>query len=93
MSGEQFLYTQWALGLSPELIARIRKLVTGKGVISQGQRIRFKDMGIAADEFRASSSQRLRWGPSVGVDFAALIERLEREMPRRNVTGEHPAVE
>lgn len=91
MTGDQFLYTEWALGLSPELIARIRRLVDGKGLIRERQRVRFKTMGVAADEFRSSASQRLRWGPTLSGEFGALLDRLELAAPRAR-TGEFPTV-
>lgn len=91
MSGAQFLHTEWALGLSPELIARVRKLVDGRGLIRNRQRVRFKTMGVAAEEFHSSPTQRLRWGPSISSEFGALIQRLESTSPRRQ-TGEFPVV-
>ena len=76
MTGEEFLYTRQARGLSIELIAKIRELVDGKGRVRRKARDRWENIGQAADDYRDHVKWRRVWGPDVGKQFGELIERL-----------------
>ena len=76
MSGAEFLYTERALDLSLELIGKIRSLVDGKGLVRDRKRVRWKDVGSAAEDFRRNAFARREWGPSVARQFNDLILRL-----------------
>lgn len=76
MTGEQFLYSEWALGLQPELIAKVRELVNGLGVRRGRFREKWITMGDAADDFVKFPQVRRGWGPETGQGFRSLIDRL-----------------
>ena len=78
MSGEQFLYTDLAVGLSPELIDKIRTLVDGQGMIRNRLRERWIAMGTAVDDFAGVPRAKVVWGPEVGRQFFELAERLKQ---------------
>ena len=77
LSGEQFLYTDMGIGLSTELIAKIRELIDGLGLKRGAERLRWKTMGAAAADLATQPRTSLLWGPEVGRQFAQLIKRLE----------------
>jgi hypothetical protein len=78
MSGPEFLYTDMAIGLTPELIGKIRLLVDGQGVRKGRELIRWRNLGTAADSFRHSTASRNLWGPEVGRQFDALVTKLSK---------------
>jgi hypothetical protein len=80
MSGEQFLYSEYALGLPVDLIAKIRQLIDGKGLRrrdagGRDRPVRWATLGQAVDAFPDAYSKNL-WGPQQSAQFAKLIERL-----------------
>lgn len=76
MNAEQFLYTKDAIGISPELSAKMRALVDGMAVRKGNQTIKWAKIGAAADSFRDDRRARALWGPEVGQQFATLLDRL-----------------
>lgn len=77
MTGAEFLYQETALGLSMELIAKIRQLVDGAGLIRQRRRIRWKTLGDAAEDYARNPITQTEWGPATGKELAAMVDRLE----------------
>jgi len=78
MTGEEFLFTESALGVTVELSEKLRALVDGYGLKRGDQAVRWRMLGQAADALRTDPRSRLRWGPEVGRQLDALIERLRR---------------
>lgn len=79
VSGEQFLYTDAAIGLSSDLINRLRELIDGQGARRAGarsERIKWITLGDAADDYAALPRARALWGPEVGRQVGELFERL-----------------
>jgi len=75
MTGEQFLYTEHALGLSPELIAKLRELVSGISRIEDRNPIEWPRLAAAVSDYR-NPRFRQRFGPQVGQEFDALMRKL-----------------
>lgn len=83
LSASDFLYSSdFALGLSPELIAKLRELVDGRGLRRGTEAVKWTHLGSAADAFRSRPRARALWGPEVGAQFLLLVERLERDHGR-----------
>lgn len=80
MTGEEFLFSDMALGTSPELSEKLRSLVDGRGLMDMRKRIavRWKNLGAAADAYQGQLATRYVWGPEVGRQFEDLIQRLPR---------------
>src|SRR5207247_9226977 len=76
MTGEQFLYSEMAIGLPTNLIAKIRELVDGVGLTKGRLRLRWRSMGSAADDYRKVPLCRPEWGPETGQMFEVLTELL-----------------
>ena len=79
LSGEQFLYTDSAIGLSLDLITKVRDLVDGQGLrrgVERAERIKWRTLGDAADDFAAYPRARAVWGPEGGRQFGDLIGQL-----------------
>jgi hypothetical protein len=88
MTGEQFLYTEYALGIPLELSTKIRSLVDGQGLKAagaNGRRLKWSRMGQAVDEFSNANSKTL-WGPQQSAQFAKLIERLPASISKSQLT-------
>jgi superfamily I DNA/RNA helicase len=76
MTGPELLFSPYALGVSIELSTKIRQLVDGSGVRKGNDRIKWRTMGDAADDYRRNSISRRQWGPEVGRQFEELVSRL-----------------
>lgn len=76
MNGAEFLYTEHALGLAPELINKIRTLVDGKGLVRDRKRVRWKSLGEAATDFEKNAYARGEWGPSGARQFRDIVRQL-----------------
>ncbi len=50
MTGDQFLYTRKAVGISPELYDKLSELVDGQGATRAGRRVSWKNIGQAVKE-------------------------------------------
>jgi hypothetical protein len=77
MSGPEFLYSQNALGLSPELIAKLRLLVDGAGLRKGREYLRWGTLETASRDYRKSGRVRRIWGPEVGRQFDELVKQLD----------------
>jgi len=76
MTGSEFLYHERALGLDVDLIAKMRGLIDGVGARRSGRRIRWRNLGDAADDFLKDPTCRREWGPETGKRFEDLIRTL-----------------
>jgi hypothetical protein len=76
LTGDEFLYTTMALGLSVELITKIRDLVDGQGMTKNRRRTRWRCLGDARDDLQADATVRRLWGPAVAAQFEDLVEQL-----------------
>ena len=85
MTGEQFLYSEMAIGLPTNLIAKIRELVDGVGLTKGRLRLRWRSMGSAADDYRKVPLCRPEWGPETGQIFEALTGMLGVASPQRQL--------
>ena len=63
MTGEQFLYTRAALGISPSLIAKLRELVTGRRRLRERVPIEWRSLSEAARDVRTYPVSRQQFGP------------------------------
>jgi hypothetical protein len=77
MSGEEFLFSERALGTSVELSSKLRVLVDGKGLKKGQQTLKWRTLGDAALAFGQEPYSRRQWGPEGGRQFANLISSLE----------------
>ena len=76
MSGEKFLYTRAALGISPSLIAKLRNLVTGRRRNLERVPIEWRSLSEAARDVRIHPRSRQQFGPEVIKEFESLVDRL-----------------
>lgn len=76
LNGRQFLYTAWALGLSQEAQNKIEELVDGRGLISNGRRIRWQTMGALRNDLELAPYARNLFGPKVSEEIRALLGSL-----------------
>jgi hypothetical protein len=79
MTGEEFLYTESALGLSPELISKLRELVDGRPIKRGSDTLRWRDLGSAARDYATSAASRRLWGSETGTLFSKLVAKLENK--------------
>ncbi len=81
MSGEQFLYTETAIGLSPLLVEKIRSLVTGhsksRRISNKPTPVEWKTMADAAQDTRFEVGSRRVFGPEGYKLFRELVDRLK----------------
>ena len=81
MSGEQFLYTETAVGLNPLLIEKIRSLITGhnKSIRSSNKLtpVEWKTIADAAQDTRFEAGSRRVFGPEGYKLFRELVDRLK----------------
>ena len=76
MTGEEFLFTPHALGLSAELIARIRELIDGRGLRRGNTSIKWSRMRQAMNQAHRDPRTRAIWGPEVHSQLLRLGERV-----------------
>ena len=76
MTGEQFLYTPNALGLSSRLIEKIRELVKGQKIRRGDMPVMWENIAQAARDTRAHPSSRQQFGPEAIKEFDELVKKL-----------------
>jgi hypothetical protein len=77
LTGEEFLFTRHALGLSPELIGKIREVVDGRGLNKGNLPIKWATLGSAASDLKGNARVRPIWGPELHKQAEALFGRLD----------------
>jgi hypothetical protein len=87
MTGETFLLSEYALGMSVELSSKLRTVVDGVGlrkVDKEGRahNLRWARFGQAVDAFRKDGRARRVWGPELSTQFSKLIARLRHRRVR-----------
>ena len=80
MDGRQFLYTSWALGLSPEAQEKILELVDGIGMTSRAKsgRVKWKDMATLRHDLNISPHAKQLFGSRVQLEVRELLDFLAR---------------
>jgi hypothetical protein len=76
MTGDEFLFTDDAIGVSVELSSKLRGLVDGVGLKRRHESLKWRSMGDAVDAFQREATVRRHWGPEVGRQLLSLVERL-----------------
>ena len=77
MTGEEFLLSEAALGVSTDLSAKLRVLIDGHPLKKGGHSIRWRDLGAAWEAHRRDPRARNLWGPEVGRQFSELVTGLD----------------
>ena len=75
MTGEQFLYTRDALGLSSRLIDKLRTLISGRKRIEGSTPVEWRDISEAARDSGRYARARQQFGPETIHDFFSLLEK------------------
>jgi len=80
LNGRQFLYTSWALGLSPEAQEKIVELVDGTGKISTQKkgRVKWIDMDSLRHDLDLSPHAKQLFGARVQLEVRELLSMLAR---------------
>jgi hypothetical protein len=81
MTGEEFLYTPSALGLTPELISKVRELVDGIGLRQGRMPKKWKTMGAAIEDAKGIPATKLTWGPEMHRQLLVLAGRVASPQP------------
>jgi hypothetical protein len=68
LTGRQFNYTEWALGLSTEALNKIDDLVDGRGLSRDGRRVKWPTMRDVANDLETSPLARRLFGPTVQAE-------------------------
>ncbi len=77
MTGEAFLHSRYAIGISVDLARKIRELVDGKGLRRGTEWKKWRTMGDAcADLSRQRIQSRRTWGPEMSVQLEELASLL-----------------
>lgn len=76
MTGNEFLFTDHAIGLSPELIGAIREHTNGPPQRKGRVDIRWRSIGDAVESVRSSPQSAAVWGPERSRQLLALADRL-----------------
>jgi hypothetical protein len=76
MTAEEFLYSEYAIGVSAELSAKLRVLIDGTGLRKGRQPLKWARLGPAADSYLGNPQSGKLWGPEMGRQFTQLIGRL-----------------
>ena len=77
MTGEEFLYTDDALGVSPRLIGKLREVVGGRKRFLNRVPIEWGSISEAARDVRTYPGSRQQFGPEVVKEFESLLEKLK----------------
>jgi hypothetical protein len=77
MSGEEFLYSEFAIGVSAELSAKLRLLVDGRGLKRGNRPVKWATVGDAISGIRRDATLRNLWGPEVSRQLLELGRRLD----------------
>lgn len=78
MTGEEFLVSGLALGVSTDLSAKIRALVDGRGLRKGRDSLKWRTLGSAAEAYYREPRVKHLWGPDVARQFGELIDRLPK---------------
>ena len=74
INGVSFLYTDKAIGLSPEAQDKIVELVDGRGVKSAGRwRIKWPTLSALVEDMKASRRPDAQFGPVVGLEVRKVL--------------------
>ena len=76
MTAEEFLYSEYASGVSTELSTKLRTLVDGRGLRKGKQPLKWAKIGSAIDSYHDNAQSRQLWGPEVGRQLMELAARL-----------------
>ena len=77
MSGPEFLYSSYALGLSTLLIEKLRKFIPGRSVVRERVRVGWVTLGAAKADTDSNPRSRQAFGAEEGVpQFRSLVARL-----------------
>lgn len=79
LSGPEFLYTPYALGLSSLLIEKLRKVVSGKSLIRNRVPVEWKTLRQAKLDTDNNVRSRQAFGPEGIKQFRSLIEDLKKQ--------------
>jgi superfamily I DNA/RNA helicase len=82
LTGEQFVYTGAALGLSVEVQAKLKDLVDGQGLLRNSRPIRWRNVGMALDALGREPYVRALFGPKVAAEVREMGERLRFRAPK-----------
>lgn len=80
MTGNEFLFTEYAIGLSLELIESIRDLTNGPAQRKGRVDIRWRNVGDAFDAVRRSPQSANVWGTERSRQLLALADRLDTSL-------------
>ena len=80
LTGEQFLHTLDARGVTTELSAKLRALVDGRGLKKGHEPLRFRNMGDAVDALRQRPTTAKLWGPGVSRQLEELGRSLSAKV-------------
>lgn len=78
MTGDEFLFTPHALGLSAELIAKLRELVDGRGLLKGKQQVKWRRMRDALRDAADDVGTKVLWGREVHSQLLELGSRIQR---------------
>jgi hypothetical protein len=76
MSGPEFLYSRYALGLSSLLIDKLRNLVPGHSVIRAGVPVAWATLSQAKVDTDKNARSRQAFGPEGVLQFRELVAWL-----------------
>ena len=80
MTGNEFLFTEYTIGLSLELIESIRDLTNGPAQRKGHVDIRWRNVGDAVDAVRRSPQSANVWGAERSRQLLALADRLDTSL-------------
>ena len=75
MTGEEFLYSDAAVGVSLELSAKLRDLVDGQGLMRGREQLKWASLSGALNALKEPRARK-RWGEIAAREFSALGDRL-----------------
>jgi len=78
LTGSEFLYTGYAIGLSLEAQGKLAELATGRGAVRGGtnQKVRWENVGALLEDLTSSRSYDSRIGRVVADELRALRARM-----------------
>jgi hypothetical protein len=76
LTGRQFNYTEWALGLSTEALNKIDDLVDGRGLSRDGRRVKWPTMRDVANDLETSPLARRLFGPTVQAEVRQRVSSV-----------------
>jgi hypothetical protein len=92
MSGAQFLYTRFALRLSPDAQQQLEEKVDGVGLSRNGKRVRWRNVNSLIRDLENDVHSRSQFGPKTSAELRDCLEpiyRRLRELP--GAQGAKPA--